>query len=267
MILFFIVLALSISYINTVDMDKWELFDTNAFYLSIRQKDMVKLLANDLATGGYAIHVWTEANPQWSSISGRCMIIDLDANFYYCMNSVNTLFMRERTDPAAQWISTTTVTDIKVGVNDDVWFTTDIGTTNPITDGYTIKKLIPAPVGFIDFPEGATKVGPDHDGKLWAVDFNLQIKQWDGGSWITHSGDALDIVVGDNDLPFILGTTGSTEGNEILRWDNSFGLQPVEGIEGRTITLDDRNNLYVITDNNNVYRPKGVMFDLCPSKF
>jgi len=260
-----LLLLFLITCVLSIDLTTWELFDQNTVLLTIKDQVMWKLASNvTTLPGGYGPLYWEEGTQQWLPNSGRCVILALSTDQLYCCNSVSNMFRKNKQGNSDLWKQFENCRDVKVGSNNDVWFTTNTAAAG----GYTIKTYDITTLTSTIVTGAAVKVAPTPDGKAWIVTDTGDIKQWDGTSWNSRPGSARDIIVGNDGIPFIVSTISRNGAYEIMKWnDTQSQWVTLEGIEGISMALDNRNNPYIIAGNYSVYRPKtDVLLDFCQSK-
>jgi len=261
-------IVLIFSSILTLSALEWELFETNIYHLVIRNNTMWKIredVVNNPA-GGRLPYIWDESIQQWKvNPDAYGVYLAVGQTSVYIFNYNKLLFVKPK-----DYLPTTFVycsqngNDIKIGFNDHIWFVS----TTAIIGGFTVNKFNPTTNSLTPVPGvGAVKVAPTPDDKAWVVNDSGQILRYDGTNWNLMPGNAKDIYVGANDIPFIVSTTIVDGGYEIMKWnDTAYQWEVLEGIGGISLALDDRDNPHIITSNYSVYRPKkGVILNFCSS--
>ena len=264
---FFIFLTFFLTLVSSIDLNKWELFESNTHYLTISDKTMWKLERKTRPdNGGYPIHQWNYATQKWTLVSGSCVTLSLERAYLYCVNREQYLYRRGNIDTTSSWqLLNSRGFDMKVGFNDHIWFIS----TNVTAGGYEIFKFHGDAIQetITKMPGGGIKVAPTTDDKAWLVNDIFEIYRWDGVSWIRMPGSARDVIVGSDDLPLIVSTVPTDGGYQIMKWNKNTNLWDViEGIGGVSLAVDSKSNPYVITNQHEVYRQKGEVSDFCPSK-
>jgi len=248
----------------SIDLTTWELFEEDTVHLTIKDQIMWKLGSNILVSQGYGAFYWDEGTQQWVPNVGRCLILALSVDQLYCCNTGPNMYRKDNQGNSGPWTQFGSCYDVKVGGDNHVWFTTNTSATGGNVIGiYNETTTLTSTLG----TGGAVKVAPTADGKAWIVTDTGDIKEWDGISWNSRPGSARDIIVGNDGIPFIVSTIPRNGAYEIMKWnDTQNAWETLEGIEGISMTLDNRNNPYIIAGNYSVYRPKGVLLNFCPSK-
>ena len=219
---------------------------------------------------GHHCYIWDLTNQVWSTIGGGGDVVSVGTTHTYLKGNSGNVYWRPSANPTAiSWLQMyITVTDIRAGDNDSTWW---IGITNTGSSGhdFNIVKYIESTGATTTLSPGAVRVGPSPDGNCWFVNYQGYVYQYTGSTatQISGAGTATDIIVGSDSIPFIVSATTTTRGYTIQKWNSaSTSWITLSGIGGVSLGLDVRNNPYVITSTNEVYRMKNIVYDFCPSK-
>jgi len=263
--LFIFILFIFLSSVCTVDLNKWELFEYNTVKIAVRDNIFWRL-SDDNSGGNHYFFAWDHTTQSWIQSPGAVFTLAVSPTHTFCINTQPMLHIKAGTGPeiTSTWFQHELARDIKVGNTGYVWYISN----TPTTGGYEIVMLYDVNgLGSQIIPGGATKVAPTYDNKAFIITDTNNIKYWDGSTWIDYPGQAQDIVVGSDGIPWIVSMVSTNGGYFIMKWDaGGQAWKSLEGIGGVFIALDSRDNPYIVSDNNIVYRPKGVLWNFCRSK-
>lgn len=256
--------ALLIASALSIDLALWERFDTGNSFMAI--KNNVAWRARSTGGNGFGnpSEIWSSTTQSWVYVPGNCVRMAIDGANLYCMNAQDTLWIRGRSDTTGSWTqSQYPARDLKVGSNNAVYFVGNNSQNSPVyqLNGIAVL-LITGGLG--------TRVAVMPDNSFYLVNSLGQIYKFSspGGYTQVMGEDARDIWIGSDGLPVIVTTTTSTDGTGyvIKKLNGSGQWVTIPGIGGTSLALDARNNMYVVTSSSEVYRPRGVLHDFCPSK-
>jgi len=259
--LIFFLLLLSLAY--SVDLHLWELFSDEVTHLAIHGSKMMKVgFDPSSGSGNHPIYSWSPSTQTWIS-DGPFLAtqVALGSQNSYFRTVTNTV--RSKIFPSTNWVSESwTARHIKIGTSDHVFYA---GTTLALPSGFAIYKWNEGTTSSEVFTQGALVIAVDPAGNPWRVDPNNNIYRWDGSQWIGVAGKAIDIIIGSDYVPYILGQTIGDEGFIVQKWNTSVGgWDTLPGISGVSLALDSQNNPYVVTNLKQAFRLRGVMTEFCP---
>jgi len=254
---------LSSSY-SIIDLDLWEEFDSDTTYLAIKDQKMMKVgFVDPPRASGHPIFSWSDQYQAWDedlfSIAG--IQVALSSQTAYIRTSANKI--KEKT--GSGWTDSFDAYDLKIGKNDEIYFIDLVAHASG--NGFVVNEWVGGAA--LQLLGGAAiKVAVDAYGSPWIVDAHNTIQQMMGSSWGEIDGQATDIIIGDKNTPFIVGTTPTEGGKIIQKWDSvSNSWETLPGIGGVSLALDSEENPYVVTEDHKVYRQKGLVYSFCPGKF
>ncbi len=253
--------------INSIDHDLWELFDQDTSYLAIHNQKMSKTKASDFNVLGYPIMHWDYSQQTWvpeSNFFQSAISIALGNGVKWIINNDQAVWLY---DEATQiWSPEFEAFDLKVGSNNQTLY---VSKDLVVGGGYIIRStdalFAKIGIGVI----GALKVGvsADINGKVWLIDSSNQVLSYEGSIFEDWGEMATDVIVGNDNIPFIVTNTATGGGFTIKRFNPSTGdWKTLPGIGGQSIALDSNNQPYIVTTAGDVYRQRNLTYDFCPSK-
>ena len=246
---------------SIIDLDLWEEFDSDTTYLAIKDQKMMKVGFVD--PSGHPIFSWSDQYQAWdedllNDIAG--IQVALSSQKAYVRTPANIIKEKDGTS----WAFSFEASDFKIGKNDQIYFIGNNGHSSG--QGFEIYKWDEG-TGQMLINGAAIKVAVDVNGLLWIVDSYNGIQQWTGSSWLEREVQATDIIIGDYNTPFIVGTEPAEGGKIIQKWNtDSNSWETLPGIGGVSLALDSEENPYVVTEDHKVYRQKGLVYSFCPGK-
>ena len=251
-----------------IDTDNWDFVFKDVEYLTISNSTVWRLQAMTPDSNGLSVDQWDNIKQTWILTSSRCMMLSLSDPYLYCANIKSILYFTENTKALqGGWTPVGPGYEFKSSTTGQVWY---LSATNAV-NGYTVYKFdTPTKTSTLVPSNGAVKIGPSPDGNAWIVTSSGTIQKYDGTSWITLSGVASDIIVESDGIPVILTKAPSPYGGgyTVQRWSsNTSTWADLAGIGGIALTVDGLNTPYIVTSSYEVYRLRGSLSNICPSKF
>ena len=260
--LLFILLTFSICQ-ATIDLNLWERFVTQTTDLTIKGQRMGRVSSTGKDASGYPVYFWSSTTQNWVNdyqAGTSAMQMDFDSTIAWHLNEAGSVYRRSHSGGSWTQQNNCNAYDMKIGSGDHMWFI-GIYAGGP-KKAYKWNSASNQP---IDSGEEAVKVGVTVEGNAWIVKSNGDIKSFDGTSWTSVVGKANDIIIGSDNKPIIVSQDVADEGFVIKKWRNDGSWEVLSGIGGVRLALDDLDQVYVITNNNEVYRENGKLSVFCPS--
>ena len=250
-----------------VDTDLWDYVSNGAIYIAINSDSFWSIRQNFGNAAGYDLNIWDNTAQGWTYHGGICATISIGTNYWYVSNAILSMFRKSITaSPSTAWSGLgISGSDIKVSaINNHIWYLS----TTTVTDGYAVYKYDESSGSSTLMPGvGAIKVAPTPDGNAWIITQSGIIKKYDGSSWTTMPGSATEIIVGSDSLPVIITKMSTTDGNTVQKWKSTSSTwTDLSGIGAIAIAVDKYNTPYIVTNGKEIYRLKGHISDICPSK-
>ena len=219
---------------------------------------------NPALPDGHPLYSWSLTTQSWipEDSTGVGIQVALRSNLAYHIKKDQRVAYKFYSN--VSWTSSVSKSmDLKVGANDDIFGTLDFD----IGSNYLIVKWSDFLQGGVPNNELGVRVGVTSTGKLWYIKADGSIFKQVGGTWTGIPGKARDIIIGNDDVPYIVSETPTDGGYTIEKWnDTNNAWEVLPGIGGVSLALDSANNPYVVTDQNKVFRKRGLISNFCPGK-
>ena len=269
MLIRFCCLFLLVTIVCSIDTGQWDFVFSDVAYFITSNASTWRLRSSVITSDGYSPEQWDYASQAWvpGAPGGGSNNIAQDSSLVYDTTKMQQMWKRPHSASTGPSWTNLAITgfDIKISSNNQIWYVSTTATTG----GYAIYKYSAGASLSISVPgAGAVKVGPSPDGNAWIVTNSGAIQRYNGTGWMLMPGNASEIVVGADGIPVILTQTVSLYGGfAVQKWNSTnSSWTTLDGIGGISIAVDEVNTIYVVTNTYDLYRLKGNMSYLCPSK-
>jgi len=247
-----------------IDLDIWEQFDYNVTHLAINGQRMMKTGFVAAVSIGHPLYSWSLTTQSWTletGIGAAGVQVALTTDYAFARDLTDAL--RIQSFPNTDFNFFTTAKDIKSGSGNNVVY---VKNTLYSPGNFEIEFLdVDTQTAMSSF-QGAVRVSMA-SGAMWIIKGDGFIYEVVSGVLDNKLETAKDIIVGNDDIPYIVSEESANDGFIIKKWDalnNNWDVVP--GISGVSVALDSANNPYVITNGNKAFRKRGIMYSFCPGK-
>lgn len=176
---------------NSVPKNWWELVTGGAMDISVGPEGNTWIIGTD-----QGIYYWTEKTSSWTRVGGAGVRIAVGPNNTpYHVNSGNNIY---KWNGNGGWNQLSgAAIDIGVGADGSVFI---IGTDNAVYNYNAPNNQ------WVKWGGNGIRVSVDKYGRPWTVSSNGQISRYQNGAWKTLSGAGLDIGIGHDNTPYVVGT-------------------------------------------------------------
>jgi len=262
--IFFLLVSCSIC---GIDLNKWELFEKDVSFFAMRGTIMWKITTTpDSNGGGNEVHYWDNSIQNWVKDQGSlgCVALALSNSELFCRNKFKTIGKRgsEQANPA--WSDALFQSnDIKIHAAGNIYYITNTAQNGAFQirsyDSQTDISMLK--------PGDGIKVAPISSGLYYFLSDTGVIQKLSSSGFVTLPESATDIFAGSDDKPVIVSKEVVPEGFKIKKWNTEEETwQEFEGIGGVSLAFDSWDLPYIVTNAGEVYRMRGVISNVCPSK-